>query len=159
MFLIVHILQVGEVITQVRFLENTIAVSCVVVRYNLYVSLDIFQTIFLSKRTWQISNIPLFYRNKVLTNISFDTDLNRIMHKAPPPPPPPPTLTTDLQLSNLSDLWRHQMEEFFALLITGEFPSQRPVAWSFDFFYLRLNQPLSEQWRRCWSVTYTNECL
>ena len=41
------------------------------------------------------------------------------------------------------------METFSALLafrvgnspVTGEFPAQRPVMWSFDvFFYLRLNQ-------------------
>ena len=35
--------------------------------------------------------------------------------------------------------------------VTGEFPSQKPVARSFDvFFDLRLNQQLSEQWRRRW---------
>ena len=33
MFLIVHILQVGKLITHVRFLENTFDVSGVVVRY------------------------------------------------------------------------------------------------------------------------------
>ena len=50
--------------------------------------------------------------------------------------------------------WRHQMEIFSALLaicagnsqIPGEFPAQRPVAWSFDvFFDLRLNKRLSKQ--------------
>ena len=50
--------------------------------------------------------------------------------------------------------WRHQMETFFALLAlcagnsldTGEFPSQRPVARSFDvFFDQRLNKRLSKQ--------------
>ena len=44
------------------------------------------------------------------------------------------------------------METFSALLdlcvgnspVTGEFPSQRPVTWSFDFFFdLRLNKRLS----------------
>ena len=67
--------------------------------------------------------------------------------------------------------WRHQKEKFSALLafcagnspVTGEFPSQRPVTWSFDvFFDLRLNKRLSKQpwgwwlemtsrslWRRC----------
>ena len=44
--------------------------------------------------------------------------------------------------------WCHQMETFFMLLalcagnspVTGEFPSQRPVTWSFDvFFDLRIN--------------------
>ena len=55
--------------------------------------------------------------------------------------------------------WRHQMETFSALLalcagnspVTGKFPSQRPVTWSFDvFFDLRLNKRLSEQSRRRW---------
>ena len=50
--------------------------------------------------------------------------------------------------------WRHQMEIFSALLaicagnspVTGEFPSQRPVAWNFDvFFDPRLNKRLSKQ--------------
>ena len=54
--------------------------------------------------------------------------------------------------------WRHQMETFSALLalcagsspVSGEFPSQGPVSWSFDaFFDLRLNKRLSKQsW--CW---------
>ena len=50
--------------------------------------------------------------------------------------------------------WRHQMETFSALLaicagnspVTGEFPAQRPVTWSFDvFFDLHLNKRLSKQ--------------
>ena len=49
------------------------------------------------------------------------------------------------------------METFSALLafcagnslVTGEFPAQKPVTQSFDvFFDLRLNQHLSQQWRR-----------
>ena len=32
--------------------------------------------------------------------------------------------------------WRHQMETFSALLVTGEFPTQRPVTWSFDVFLI-----------------------
>ena len=53
--------------------------------------------------------------------------------------------------------WCRQMETFTALLafcvgnspVTGEFPSQKPMTRSFDvFFYLRLNQQLSKQWRR-----------
>ena len=49
--------------------------------------------------------------------------------------------------------WHHQMETFSVLLalcagnspVTGEFPSQRPVKWSFDvFFNLRLNKRLSK---------------
>ena len=52
--------------------------------------------------------------------------------------------------------WRHQMETFSALLalcarnspVTGEFPSQRPVSWSFNvFFDLGLNKRLSKQSR------------
>ena len=58
--------------------------------------------------------------------------------------------------------WRHQMETISALLalcagnspITGEFPSQRPVARSFYIFFdLCLNKPLSKQWRRRWFET------
>ena len=50
--------------------------------------------------------------------------------------------------------WRHQMETFSALmaicagnsLVSGEFPTQRPVTRSFDvFFDLRLNKRLSKQ--------------
>ena len=50
--------------------------------------------------------------------------------------------------------WRHQMDKFSALLalcvgnslVTGEFPSQRPVTRSFDvFFDLHLNKRLSKQ--------------
>ena len=58
--------------------------------------------------------------------------------------------------------WRHQMETFFALLaicagnspVTGEFPEQRPVMWSFGvFFGLRLNKPLIKQWWGWWFET------
>ena len=51
--------------------------------------------------------------------------------------------------------WRHQMETCSALraicvgnsLVTGEFPSQRPVTWNFDaFFYLRLIKQSSAWW-------------
>ena len=50
--------------------------------------------------------------------------------------------------------WHHQMETFSTLLaicvgnspVTGEFPAQRPVTWSFDvFFDLCLNEWLSKQ--------------
>ena len=50
--------------------------------------------------------------------------------------------------------WRHQMETFSALLalcagdspVTGEFPAQRLVTWSFDVFSdIRLNKRLSKQ--------------
>ena len=55
--------------------------------------------------------------------------------------------------------WRHQMETFSALLalwagnspVTSEFPSQRPVTWSFDvFFHLHMNKQLSKLWRCQW---------
>ena len=72
--------------------------------------------------------------------------------------------------------WRHQMETFSALLaicvgnslVTGEFPTQWPVTWSFDVFLdLCLNKRLSKQsggwwfempscslWRHCNVLTY-----
>ena len=59
-------------------------------------------------------------------------------------------------------LWRQQMETFSALLalcagnslVTGEFPSRRPVTRSFDvFFDLRLIKWLSKQTRSRWSET------
>ena len=55
--------------------------------------------------------------------------------------------------------WRHRTETFSTLLalcagnppVTGEFPTQRPVTWSFDVsFDLCLNQHLSKQWRCSW---------
>ena len=58
--------------------------------------------------------------------------------------------------------WRHQMKTFSALLalcvgnssVTGEFPTQRPVARSFDvFFDLRLNKRLSKHWWGWWFET------
>ena len=59
--------------------------------------------------------------------------------------------------------WRHnQMETFAALLVlcagsspvTGGFPTQRPVTWSFDvFFDLRLNKLLSKQLWGWWFET------
>ena len=73
--------------------------------------------------------------------------------------------------------WRHQMGIFSVLLafcvgnspVIGEFPSQRPVTWSFDvFFDLRLNKRLSKQawgwwfempthslWRHCNAIRKT----
>ena len=58
--------------------------------------------------------------------------------------------------------WRHQMETFSALLVlcagnwsvTGEFPSQRPVARSYGvFFNLRLNKRLSKHSYGWWFET------
>ena len=58
--------------------------------------------------------------------------------------------------------WHHQMETFSTLLafcvgnspVTGEFPSQRPVTWSFDvFFDLCLNKLLIKQSWDWWFET------
>ena len=58
--------------------------------------------------------------------------------------------------------WRHQMENFSALLaicagnspVPGEFPAQRPMARCFDvFFNLRLNKRLSKQSWGWWFET------
>ena len=58
--------------------------------------------------------------------------------------------------------WRHQMETFSASLaicagyspVTGEFPTQRPVTWSFDIFFdLCLNKWLNKQWWGWWFET------
>ena len=55
--------------------------------------------------------------------------------------------------------WHHQMKNFSAFLaicagkspVTGEFPTQRRVTWSFDIFFdLRLNKWLSKQWQGWW---------
>ena len=49
-------------------------------------------------------------------------------------------------LNGHSTWWRHQMETFSALLMTGESPSQWQVTRSFDIFFdLRLNKRLSKQ--------------
>ena len=61
-----------------------------------------------------------------------------------------------------SPWWRHQMETFSALLaicagnspVPGEFPTQRPVTWSFEvYFDLRPNKWLSKQWWGWWFET------
>ena len=63
---------------------------------------------------------------------------------------------------NYDPWWRHQMETLSALLtlwpgnsaVTVEFPSLRPVTWSFVvFFDLHLNRRLGKQPRRRWFVT------
>ena len=65
-------------------------------------------------------------------------------------------------LHHLTDAWwRHQMETFSASLalcagnspVTGEFPAQRPVTWSFVFFDLCLNKRLSKQSWGWWCET------
>ena len=79
-------------------------------------------------------------------------------------------LYVELSRLILFALWRHQMETFSALLtfcetnrlITGGFPSQRPVTLSFDvFFDLRLNKrwfekPSCSLWRHCIAETVVN---
>ena len=64
--------------------------------------------------------------------------------------------------------WRHQMETFSPLLalcagnslVTGEFPSQRPVTQSFDVFIdLRLNKRLSKQSWGWWFETLLRPLL
>ena len=79
----------------------------------------------------------------------------------------PDSLPIGLEWTNFSEIWTkyktlhlriswwcHHMETFSALLaicagnspVPGEFPTQRPVTWSFDvFFDLRLNKQLSKQ--------------
>ena len=77
-------------------------------------------------------------------------------------------LVSQPQTKHDDSWWRHQMETFSALLalsagnsmVTSEFPSQRPVTWSFDVFLdLRLNKRLIRQswgwlfetpWRSLW---------
>ena len=66
-------------------------------------------------------------------------------------------------VTNLDNTWwRHQMATFSALLafwvrnslVTGEFPSQRPVMRSSDvFFHLRLNKRLNKQSWGWWFQT------
>ena len=64
--------------------------------------------------------------------------------------------------------WRHQMDTFAALpalcernpQVTGGFPSQRPVTWSFDVFVdLHLNKPLSKKSKRRWFETPSRSLL
>ena len=61
--------------------------------------------------------------------------------------------------------WRHQMETFSALLaiyagnspVSGEFPTQRTLTWSFDvFFDLRLIKRLSKHSRGWWLETLSS---
>ena len=61
--------------------------------------------------------------------------------------------------------WRHQMETFSALLaicvgnspVPGEFPTQRPVTWSFDvYFDLRPDKRLSKQSWGWWFETLSH---
>ena len=63
---------------------------------------------------------------------------------------------------HFSSWWRHQMETFSTLLaicagnspVTGKFPAQRPVTWSFDvFFDQRLYKRLSKQSWAWWFET------
>ena len=72
-----------------------------------------------------------------------------------------PTSIAPQRLSHML-WWRHQMETFSALLaicagnspVTGEFPAQRPVTRSFEFFFdLCLNNGLGKQWWGWWFET------
>ena len=51
--------------------------------------------------------------------------------------------------------WKHFLRYWYFVWgfpVTGEFPTQRPVMWSYDaFFNLCLNKSLSKQSRRWWS--------
>ena len=73
-------------------------------------------------------------------------------------------LKSSMNLNHVDPWWRHQMETFSALLVTGhlcgEFtgprwiPAQRPVTRSFDvFFDLHPNKRLSKQWWGWWFDT------
>ena len=86
-------------------------------------------------------------------------------------PPSPANVKTQPQLEFYpthcyvyGNTWRHhQMETFSSLLgfcagnwsAIGELTAQRPVTQSLDvfFFDVRLNQQLSQQWRRRWFET------
>ena len=75
----------------------------------------------------------------------------------------------------LKSWWHHQLESFSVLLalcegnplVTGGFPSQRPVTRSFDIFFdLHLNKWLSKQLRCWWSQMplcslwhHCNDCM
>ena len=83
-------------------------------------------------------------------------------------------------LQNPMAWWRHLMDTYSALLAlcvgnslaTGEFPAQRPVTRSFEFFFdLRLNKRLSKQpwdwrfetpsrllWRHCNEIAEQLQC-
>ena len=58
-------------------------------------------------------------------------------------PVDPVALKKTTQKTQQKTWWRHQMETFSALLafcvgnspVTGEFPAQRPVTWSFVVFF------------------------
>ena len=71
-------------------------------------------------------------------------------------------LETNFSGNRIDTWWRDQMETFSALLATcagnstvsGEFPAQRPLTWSFDVFLdLRPNKRLSKHWWGWWFET------
>ena len=81
-------------------------------------------------------------------------------------PAPNSKLNSIFHCSDISDIfstwWRHQMKTLSALLaicagyspVPGEFPTQRPVTWSFDvYFDLRPNKRLSKQSWGWWFET------
>ena len=75
-----------------------------------------------------------------------------------------------IQVIKRNTWWRHQMETFSELLALcagnspvprwSQFPSPRPVTWSFDvFFDLPLNKRLSKHSRRRWFETPSRSLL
>ena len=61
-------------------------------------------------------------------------------------------------IPKIGSWWRHQIETFSALLtlctgnstVTGEFPSQRPMMWSFNIFFdMCLNKQFNKHWDAC----------
>ena len=77
-------------------------------------------------------------------------------------------LCNNIELEINYACWRHHMETFSALLaicagnspVTGEFPLQRPVTWSFNvFFDLRLNKRPSKQSWGWWFETPSRSLL
>ena len=101
-------------------------------------------------RGWRLS--PTFSRMRVSLNIFLRGSFtSHFMEEHSPP-------TSVFPIS----WWRHQIEIFSALLalyagnssVTSDFPSERPVNWSFHIFFdLRLNKRLSKQSRRQWIET------
>ena len=71
-----------------------------------------------------------------------------------------------LLASSYKPWWRHHMETFSALLalcagnspVAGEFPSQRPVTWNFDVFYLCPTKRLSKQSWGWWFRRHRVHC-
>ena len=102
---------------------------------------------------WSASDV-----SKVIRQLWGADRSNRALEKAGVPGSPWSAVSTLMIQDHHFPWWHHQMETFSTLLalcegnspVTGEFPSQRPVMWSFDvFFDLRVNRQFSKQ-LRCW---------